>query len=302
VGKPSGRSGPLTYDELKGKARLRKGEPARPLPWFAYLVTGNLSKAAGRVAEQRLRLSARTLPSNLTLDELLHDWSFKGILRRVIRLPKCRSCHSQHWIRRLDLDRQAKCPDCGYPLELPDKVQLGYELNPIVRKALDEGITPVLKTARVLKSLTQRGFLWLPGIKGEIARKKGEIAGKKIDIDIVASCDGVLAFAECKTTIPEPRRKGDRPEVLDQLERLSELAQRCGARLVVLSADVSKIHRSIIRGVKKICRSHPQLTFLVLTSGDLERGFLLKEDACGNKQPIDIDTLLTKRLIVEPLD
>ena len=66
---------------------------------------------------------------------------------------------------------------------------LGYELHPLVARAVDEGVRPVVLTARFLRNLTSHGFLMYPGAK---LKKNSE----ETDIDICAIGDGALIAGE----------------------------------------------------------------------------------------------------------
>lgn len=137
---------------------------------------------------------------------------------------------------------------------------IGYELNPLIRFAITEGIVTVALTLRFLKYTTTKGFLWIPGTKYEFNSEKG-------DLDVAAVCDGRVVFCECK---PENRKEDDWKTTFEQFEALVEIGKHCKADLVVLATLAESIPQDRIDNATRRAAGQSNLAFL--TKGDLEDG------------------------------
>jgi hypothetical protein len=148
---------------------------------------------------------------------------------------------------------------------LPAQVPLAFELNPLIRHAVLQGLRPVVLTGRFLEELTGDGFLWLPGMKYTWNSKEG-------DIDILACCDQILVMAECKDLVEAGTGAPTWEQVFTQFQDLVEVAQACGAELVVLAVRAAAFPSDWDARVASILGG--QLRALLLTGADLERGNL----------------------------
>lgn len=169
---------------------------------------------------------------------------------------------------------------------LKDKVSLGYELNELIRLAVgDEGMLPVVLTARVLRSLTSHSFTWHPGSK---------VHDDKIntDLDILACCNGTLITGECKS-LPHSAGRSTWLEIIKQLLPAIEVAKKCDFKVFFISSLVDDYPKYFMRELKKIAGK--ELNLLFITGQDLERGFC--EVSNGNEKPrqLDMYTLLNSQ-------
>ena len=186
--------GPATVDEIKGRLRLGNAkipELNRVGDFEAFFQ--QLTSTQQRVGRQRLRHHwRRTLPRDASLHPLLEHWVSNSILRRRWRIGSCPVCQTTHHEDSLEITRAYRCPGCGANIPIPEFLIVEYQLHPILETSLNQGLTPVALTGNFLRNLTHRGFRWLPGLKYTLQGVSG-------DIDVVASCDGHLVLAECKT-------------------------------------------------------------------------------------------------------
>ena len=115
---------------------------------------------------------------------------------------------------------------------------------------------PVALTGNFLRNLTHRGFLWLPGLK----YSREAIHG---DIDIVASCDGHLVLAECKTRDQSDPSKVEWPKIIDQVKALASVGRTCSASFVLLASMIDAYPLSVLDEVVAI--AGPDLPIHLLT-------------------------------------
>ena len=228
------------------------------------------------------------MPNEEQVDEILKFWLRKGIVSQSLELPQCNSCGVRYSVERLDLEKTIYCPGCGNPIQLTSKVEVGYKLNPLFQRGLKEGIIPVALTGRFLRRLTQQSFMWVPGIKGKYA-------GKNIDIDIAAFCDGHLILAECKTEVHETMR--DFKETTDKFTGLINFANKCCAEVVLLSSFTENYPATLV----SLCKDNisSDIYIELLNGQDLEAGRrTIEKDFAGEKNrkmTMDLDDLLPKR-------
>ena len=229
---------------------------------------------------QRFQRSfARRLP-NADIDSLLEFWTEKRIVSRRWRLGPCSVCMQTFWVERADISRPVPCPGCGHRVRIRGEMTFGYELHPLILRAVREGLGCVALTARFLESLTSRGFLWLPGCKCHAAGVDG-------DVDIVAACDGIIVFAECKSRSDSNPTGIDWKSRFAELEKTIVLAERCRASVVVYSSLLESYPDEFTQALE--VRVKPPLKPLLLTKDQLERGYGRRSmDKDGTTLPLRI--------------
>jgi len=189
------------------------------------------------------------------------------VLRQVFHYPQCQSCNNDSdWSVKVDLESPLFCSRCGSNIAVPeDKLEIGYQLNPLVYKAFEEGIRPVALTLQVLQKSVHSGFEYMPGFKGSYN-------SKGFDIDIIASCDGELVFCECKNMAGASIKAKGWIKIREQLETLIEKAALCGAKSVVLASLTDKYPKLITDVAKK--KSSSELRVVLLNKEALLRGYV----------------------------
>ena len=146
----------------------------------------------GELFERRVKRELTdTISDTMPVEHILEYLVKQNILFRKWKLDQCPGCEREYWETDLDIRKPLLCPGCKTYIPYKDKVRLGYELNPLMQLALDEGMRPVILTARFLRNLTLHGFLMYPGAK----LKK---SNQGTDIDICAIGDKTLIAGECK--------------------------------------------------------------------------------------------------------
>jgi hypothetical protein len=182
-----------TIGEMQGACKL-KGSDLPGKSNFEHLEEFLIheSDRMKRVAMSRFRRYARhSMPENVKLRSLLEFWVNRSILFREWMLGPCSQCGLKYYERHLRIHRRVLCPTCGNQISMPGKVPIGYSLQKPVRRAIKEGIMPVVLTARFLRNMSTNGFFSLPGVKYQVGAELG-------DIDLIACCDGYLTYCECK--------------------------------------------------------------------------------------------------------
>ena len=118
-------------------------------------------------------------------------------------------------------------------------------------------------TGNFLRNLTNRGFLWLPGLKYTYDRVDG-------DLDIVASCDGHLVFAECKLRDQSDADKIEWSKILNQVRSMAVIGRVCKADLIVFAALIDNYPKHFRDDVSRIAGN--DLPIEILNREDLEKG------------------------------
>ena len=278
--------GPATVHEIKGRLQLGNGKiPELNRDNHFEIFFKHLTPTQKRVGRQRLRHHWRkTLPQDSKLQSLLEHWVSNGILRRLFRIGSCPVCQTTHHEIALNITRPYRCPGCGSNISVPDHMVVEYQLQPILESALKQGLIPVALTGRFLRNLTHRGFLWLPGLKYTHEGVHG-------DIDIVASCDGHLVLAECKSRDQSDPSTIEWPKIVDQVRSLAAVGRACRASFVVLSSMIDHYPTSILDDITSIGGS--ALPVHVLTKTELEEGHRwVKEERFSMPYPLPLEDLL----------
>jgi DNA-directed RNA polymerase subunit RPC12/RpoP len=254
-----------TISELQGACHLGRGEiEGQSFDQWIKPVLQSQSDRMKRIATQRFREhNRRTAPENLRPQILLEHWADRNILTRQWKIGPCGRCNQTYFVPSLNIQRQVVCTNCGHRISLPPKVPIGYTLQRAVRHAIKEGIIPVALTGRFLHNMTDCGFFWLPGIKYRVETKQG-------DIDILACCDGLLVFCECKNLANSPPEKIVWGDIVAQFLDTAAIAQKCGGNLVVLAALVEGYPETVQEQIKGTLGT--SIPYLLLTRSDLEEG------------------------------
>ena len=283
----------LTWGELLGVARA--GKKTRPEGPKSHRMDLIKNRVARRIGEERFkRYLAEQHPLSEQAPDVLSYWEKRGVISREAMLPPCPSCGHPSRLVRLDLGRAALCPECEATSRLPDRIELRYRLSPVVARAMDQGIGPVVLTGRFLRQLTSEGFMWLPGVKGEYR-------GEQADVDIIACCDGHLALAECKTLAEASPESGTWGHVIDQMSELVELARACKAELIFLAF----MGTACAPEVEEFARlnSSEDLRIHILTGPELERGWRVRPRKAGQKgsgAPMTVHRFLARHTELRP--
>ena len=259
------RAGICGIDEIKRSAVVGKGkltELASPL-WHQQFLSLYDNETKKIVRKRLRRLGRIRSPSAATVESLLEFWADRGIAERRWKLGPCPACLGTFWEANLDISKSVRCPGCQIRMSLPSSMPLGYALHRAVDHALREGLAPVVLTARYLRSLSTKGFQWLPGAKFQWGENEG-------DLDIVANCDGHLIFAECKTMVDASPGSVTWNEITSKFRDTVAAALHCRAELVVLAALCDEFPATVR---KEIEAAVPEsLGLLLLNRGALESG------------------------------
>ena len=172
-------------------------------------------------------------------------------------------CQTTHHEVDLNITRPYKCPGCGSNIPIPDSLLVEYQLQPILEAALKQGLMPVALTGHFLRRLTNRGYLWLPGLKYTYEGVDG-------DIDIVASCDGQLVMAECKSRDQSDPDTIEWPKIVDQVKALVKVGRACKASFVVFASMIDLYPQYVLDQVATI--NDPELPVHLLNREDLKYG------------------------------
>lgn len=279
------KSEPLTYDSLLGKAKTRKTKKTIRLPKIADMVSQHQNGLYRELFEKRVKRELTDSISDVTpIEQILEYFVKRNVVIRKWKLDQCPGCEREYWDNDLDIRKPLLCPGCQTYIPFKEKVRLGYELNPLVQLALDEGIRPVVLTARFLKNLTFHGFLMYPGVK----LKKSK---KETDIDICAIGDGVLIAGECKN-LSDFKKNGKVlwREILSQLTVPIGIAKTCGFQLFFVASLTDRYPKNFQCEVLNLAGD--SLKFLFLTREDLENGRRKYTDKDGNERTVYLRDIL----------
>jgi DNA-directed RNA polymerase subunit RPC12/RpoP len=258
--------GPARTDEIQGRAKLGSGkisDAARPQ--LHDEIFRLLSPVVRPVVEQRFNhWWDDDLPGDTKLQSLLEHWSDKSIVRRKWRLGPCKGCGNSYWEDHIDITQPVLCPGCGGRLILKSSVPLGYEMNPMLKHAIEEGIVPVALVGRFLENLTRFGFQWIPGVKCRFEKVDH-------DIDIIACCDGRIVIVECKNLEGVTVDVENWGKKFARFEKLMELAAILKADLLILAALVDSFPEQPVEEAKKAAGNRFGIQFL--NRDDLTKGY-----------------------------
>jgi hypothetical protein len=211
--------------------------------------------------------------------ELLSDLVLNRFYRRGLEIH-CPSCDLTRWYPMVDIKEIMECAGCTAKFQPSIRANFSYALNELAIRAFDQGTIPVILTILFLKQLADQSFLITPGI--ELTKDE-----KSTDIDIVASCDGILILCECKTleNVCYKEKSSEAidtaetdnkmyEEISDQIRRTIKTAQEIGAPIVFLSTMAETISpelRSKIEELNEECKEN--IALHILTLSELEKGY-----------------------------
>ncbi len=255
----------LTPKQIKGLGKFGTGKLGDPhfLDQIEQML-GRESDRVKRVGMERFRRYAhREVPDEMTLQSLLEHWAEKAVLARKWEVGPCPRCRRSSLVGTINLRKAPHCVHCGSRIPMRDRTGIAYSLEPSVRHALSEGVATVVLTGRFLRNMTNRGFFWLPGIKYERAKIRG-------DIDFLACCDGCLVFGECKNLTSTPHDAASWQITTNQFLTLASVAIDCGGAMVTLSALVDAFPEGVQHRIETELSG--RIPFLLLNKADLEMG------------------------------
>ena len=149
---------PQSIGEIKSKAKLKQSgtDPKRPL--FDSMMS-HLPLHARNIAQYRFdKYFERNIKHGRSEEKIINKLVQRGVLKRMWKLDKCGLCDKEYWVEHIDINKPVCCPGCGNIITLGGQVTLGYELNELVRLAIQEGIIPVILTANFLYNCTSKHF------------------------------------------------------------------------------------------------------------------------------------------------
>jgi len=261
-----------TLDQIKSSCKLGGKDVAGET--YLQRIEPMLSRESERmkrIARRRFHEHSRSsVPEDLRPRTLLEHWADRRIISRRWKVGPCGKCHQQYFMPSLNIQRRVVCTNCGNRISLPSSVPIGYTLDRAVAHAIQEGIIPVVQTGRFLRGMTNRGFLWLPGVKFKI----GETPG---DLDVLACCDGHLVFCECKNLDATATDAKVWDEVVAQFLETARIAKMCNGSIAVLASRSSEYPQVVQDRLKDELGT--TIPYLLLNRDDLDKGFRpIKED------------------------
>lgn len=277
-------SEPLTRGKLLGKAQLKTNRnESESFPEMAQVILKRYRGVFQEIAQGRVNNNLKTvLRKESTPDNILEYLTQRKVIRRKWLQDKCPSCDKEYWLDTLDITSPVMCPGCGNQVVITDRVRVGYALNELVRLAVfDEGMRPVVLTARFLRSLTHHGFIWYPGAKVT----QGKI---DTDFDLLACADAVLIAGECKNlSRSDPERPKDAhdplwDELADQVKQPILIANDCGFKLFFFSSFLESYPEKFKKRLQEMAGDSLKLLFIA--KEDLENGCRLKNKSKSEQQ------------------
>jgi hypothetical protein len=276
--------GPLAFREIS--SRLSNQESSRSPSddeWWERCLL-ELPPVAQEISRKRLSEFRRSrVYSTDSVEKLLEIWLARSVVSRQCHLGPCPFCDDKSWLPDIDLRSPTLCPGCHQRRPTRQSVRIGYALNPLVNRAINQGIVPVVLTIRFLKNLTSRGFSFLPGVKGRCPLGA-------YDFDVFASCDGILAVAECKTMGATPPGTSVWKEAIKQFDRLAAAARRCGAPIAVFASQADAYPRHVATRLRAMASE--DLSILLLNRHDLEQGHTQFESREGHKRRLTLHDVI----------
>jgi len=227
------------------------------------------------------------------IEQLVADLTLKGVFLRGYNI-RCPACDLRRWYSIHDVAETMNCAGCLTRLQPPIEAAFHYKLNELLVRGVDQGVIPVLMTVLVLSAFGDESFLFLPGV--EIEKD-----GTRIDIDLLAACNGNLILAECKDL-----HKGYSPktteEIVEQLSAVVRIAPELGARIVFLSTLLDRLPQSTERGIAHLRSQYKDVAIHVMLRTDLERGHvtkpagrILSPDGSDKQMPVRLEELFPRR-------
>lgn len=213
--------------------------------------------------------------------DLIANLALRGFLLRGYNI-RCAACDLRRWYPLRDFGEEMTCAGCLASLQPSVEAPFHYRLNELMIRGIEEGAIPVLLTILALSALAEKSFMFLPSVEVEKLTQKTEI-------DLLASCDGYLALAECKD-LREGCSEETGRQILEQLRGIVQVAQSIKARLVFLSILADAIPDSLQQRIARFQQQTKDVIIKTLLKPDLERGFIAK-CAADKETPIGLEDL-----------
>lgn len=277
---------PLPRSKLLSKAQIKPNRnELEPLPEMTQIILDRYHEVFKQIAQGRVDNNLKSvLRKESTPDNILEFLTRINVIRRKWLLDKCPSCDREYWLDTLDITSPVMCPGCGNQIVIKDRVRVGYALNELVRLAVfDEGMRPVVLTARFLRSLTHHGFIWYPGAKV----RQGKI---NTDFDLLACADGLLIAGECKSERPKNAHDPLWDKWANQMEHPISIAKGCGFKLFFFSSFLENYPQKFKKRLQEM--AGPSLKLLFISKEDLETGYRRCKDEKDQEGHIYIETLM----------
>lgn len=215
---------------------------------------------------------------------LVADLALKGVFLRGYNI-RCPACDLRRWYPISDLAEAMTCAGCLTSLQPPIEAPFHYRLNELMIRGIKEGAIPVLLTVLVFSALGNKSFMFLPSLEVQKAKEK-------VEIDLLAACDGCLVLAECKD-LREGCSSKTVKEISEQFSGIVRIAQDIKAQLVFLSVLADTIPDDLQHYLERLRRLNKGIVIHTLLKVDLERGFVAKSDL-DKKVPAGLDDLFSK--------
>jgi len=208
-------------------------------------------------------------------DFLMSMLASSGLFRGVTY--RCPSCGLASWHQVASLEEIMTCPGCTRTFQPPLEFFYSFKMSTLLDTTVKQGGIPVILTEGVLRSLARKTFYIVPGV---IAK---DSTGAEVDIDILASCDGHVVCAECKTLDKKPKSSSI-TEIVRQLERDYDVAARLDADVFAISLLSNDVPNKIWSFIRRKNRRRRGPFSIVITLDDMERGYLLGSCVTPNPQ------------------
>lgn len=156
----------------------------------------------------------------------------KEILLRGYNLI-CPVCGLNSWYKLDRVHEHMICDGCRMEFQLPIRLEFAYRLNRLFLDRSNHGTVTVLLTLLVLYETAIDSLIW----QADVNLSKMGIDDEKIEIDIIAMCDGYLIIAECKNSFLPSERPNENEE---QRQRRMEKTEE----------EIDKLKRQLEREIK----------------------------------------------------
>jgi Holliday junction resolvase len=198
---------------------------------------------------------------------MVTDLALKKVFLRGYKL-RCPACDLTRWYPAAEFGESMPCAGCLTLLQPHVEAPFRYRLNDLVARGLDQGTMSLMLTVLFLRSLAETSFMYVPGVE--------LLQTRKMDVDIVASCDGHLILAECKDLRSGVSAQTIK-EVVGQLTGLIEVARDVGAEIVILSVLQPNVPKDLHTRVSALGKKWKNSIAVHLVTGhELEQGYRMK--------------------------
>lgn len=198
---------------------------------------------------------------------MVTDLALKKVFLRGYKL-QCPACDLTRWYPAAEFAEAMPCAGCLTLLQPHVEAPFRYRLNDLVARGLDQGTMSLMLTVLFLRSLAETSFMYVPGVE--------VLQTRKMDVDIVASCDGHLILAECKDLRGGASTQTIK-DVVEQFTSLIKVAHDVGAEIVILSVlqpDAPKDLHTRVSALGKKWKS--SIAVHLVTGRELEQGGRMK--------------------------